>query len=384
MAQKNLDTGYSETTSIADTDLLSLFKKSSDSLWRKITGATLRRQAAVDENNLVVNGDMRVAQQGTSFTSTGSANNDDSYTLDQVIMLSDGNDIVDVTQESSGGVDGGSDYIQLDVETVSKKFGILMPIENKDCLNVIGDVVSLSFDAKVSDAAKLSDIRAAVLTWSSTADSITSDVVSSWNAEGSNPTFATNWTAENTPSDLSVGTSWERVTIENISVDTASAANLAVFIWSNDVATNDTLANTLSITNVKLQKGSVATAFQARPFQDELARSQRYFFRAINGADQTGEPQGVALVDTTTTALVVMRFPVEMLSAPSGNVSAASDFQVFHSGSSTEACTGLGISEVTTRGARLDATVASGLTAGEAAIIRSSSASSTLDLDARL
>ncbi len=151
---------------------------------------------AGDSPNIITNGDMRVAQQGTSFTSvTTPANNDDTYTLDQVIVLSNGNDIVDVTQESDGGIDGGSKYVQLDIESGPQKFGILMPIENKDCLDVIGGTVSLSLDAKVSNSSKLTDIRAAVLTWSGTADSITSDVVDAWNGDGTNPTFATNWTA---------------------------------------------------------------------------------------------------------------------------------------------------------------------------------------------
>ena len=36
--------------------------------------------------NGIINGDFAVAQRGTSFTSTGSANNDDSYTLDRFYL----------------------------------------------------------------------------------------------------------------------------------------------------------------------------------------------------------------------------------------------------------------------------------------------------------
>ena len=65
--------------------------------------------------NRIINGGMDIAQRGTSFTSTSSANNDDTYVLDRFYILSDGNDIVDVTQTTT--VPTGAKYsIGLDVE----------------------------------------------------------------------------------------------------------------------------------------------------------------------------------------------------------------------------------------------------------------------------
>src|SRR3990167_304736 len=74
--------------------------------------------------NALINGDFRVAQRGTSFTgATTPANSDDTYLLDRWILLSDSNDIVDVTQ-STDAPTNGLNSIALDVETVDKKFGI--------------------------------------------------------------------------------------------------------------------------------------------------------------------------------------------------------------------------------------------------------------------
>lgn len=57
--------------------------------------------------NHLINGAMMVAQRGTSFTSTTTpANNDDTYLLDRWILLSDGNDIVDVTQATEAPAGG--------------------------------------------------------------------------------------------------------------------------------------------------------------------------------------------------------------------------------------------------------------------------------------
>jgi len=49
------------------------------------------------------------------------------------------------------------------------------------------------------------------LAWDSTPDTVTSDVVSAWGTEDTTPTFATNWTAENTAANLGVTTSWGKI-----------------------------------------------------------------------------------------------------------------------------------------------------------------------------
>jgi hypothetical protein len=272
------------SSSYSDPDTTVLLTAASDDLTANLASVDVgvvgaAANSAMPEHghdiNLIINGCMRIAQRGTSFVA--GANDDDTYVLDRWNLISDGNDIVDVTQQSSGGVDGNSKYIRLDVETVSKKFGIVQIVEAQNLYGVIGKEVSVSFDLKVSNATKLSDIRAAILSWDSTADTVTSDVVSAWAAEGSNPTWATNWTAENTPANLSVTTSWARYTINGINVDTASAANIALVIWQNNVATNDTLAVTLDITNVKVAPSPFASKMITRHMADELALCQRYY-----------------------------------------------------------------------------------------------------------
>lgn len=236
-------------------------------------------------DNLLINGGFNVSQRGTSFDSTTIfANNDDTYLLDRWLLLSDGNDIVDVTQQSSGGISGTEDYIRLDVETISKKFGILQIVENKNLKNVIGgsDVVSLSFEAKTTDITKLSDIRAVVLAWDSTADTVTSDIISAWESEGVRPTLVANWTEENTDSDLGITASWARYTIENISIDTASTTNIGVFIYQNNVATSDTAGIFLEITNVQLVQSPTASTFQYLDIDVIVAKCQRYFEKTYN------------------------------------------------------------------------------------------------------
>lgn len=235
-----------------------------------VTGAT----GPLEYRNAIINGRFAIAQRGTSFVAA--ANNDDSYNLDRWYVLSDGNDVVDITQSTSVVPTGGKYALALDVETVNKKFGIAQIIEHENCIGLIGETVTLSFKAKVSATTKLDNAKAAIVSWSGTADTVTSDIVSAWNVEGTNPTLVANATYENTPANLGLTTSYATYSV-TAAVDTASAANIIVFIWSD--VTDTTLGDFLYVTDVQLELGSVATPFERRPIGTELALCQRYYQR---------------------------------------------------------------------------------------------------------
>ena len=225
--------------------------------------------------NRLINGSFNIAQRGTSFVS--GANNDDTYNLDRWYVLSDGNDVVDITQTTT--VPTGAKYsIGLDVETVNKKFGIAQIIENVNCYDAIGGNVTLSFQAKVSATTKLDNVKCAIVAWSGTADTVTSDIISAWGVEGTNPTLIANATYENTPANLNVTTSWATYSV-TANVDTASTTNIIVFIWSD--VTDTTLGDFLYITNAQLEVGSTATPFERRLYSQELVNCQRYYYQVL-------------------------------------------------------------------------------------------------------
>ena len=263
--------------------------------------------------NRIINGGMNIAQRGTSFTSTSSANNDDTYVLDRFYILSDGNDIVDVTQTTT--VPTGAKYsIGLDVETVNKKFGIAQIIENANCYDAIGGNVTISFQAKVSAITNLDNIKCAIVAWSGTADTVTSDIISAWGVEGTNPTLIANATYENTPVNLGVTTSFATYSV-TANVDTASTSNIILFIWSD--VTTTALGEFLYITNVQLEKGSTATSFDSRDYGRELMMCQRYYQNLMDSATNPayygmGPSYGAGAVLYHYTFL-----PVQMRSAPS-------------------------------------------------------------------
>ena len=143
--------------------------------------------------NYLTNGDMMIDQRLEGAAYVASNNNDDVYTLDQWIILSESNDGVDVSRDTTVPTSGAINSIKLDLEIANEMFGICQIIENVNCHDLIGTEVTLSFQAKVSNA-RLGDVRAYILAWDGTADSVTSDVVATWN-DDANPTFATNWKA---------------------------------------------------------------------------------------------------------------------------------------------------------------------------------------------
>lgn len=263
--------------------------------------------------NLLINGEFNVAQRGTSFDSTTTPKNDDNtYLLDRWILLSDGNDVANVSQVTDA--PQGSAYAQKAVvQTANKKFGFLQVIENANCQNIIGDVASLSFQAKTG-ANAIRNIRAAILSWSGTIDSVTSDVVSAWSAEGTDPTLATNWTYENIPLDISLTSNYQKFAIPDVSIDTVNEKNIAVFIWVDD--TQAAVNDELFLGQVQLEKGSALSDFEHRFIGQELQFSQRYFQKYT--ADETNgllPTTGVWRSDTRADGS--MPLPVVMREAPS-------------------------------------------------------------------
>lgn len=221
-------------------------------------------------SNLIINGDFSVAQRGTSFTSaTWRTNADDSYLLDRWLLLSDGNDIVDVTQVS--GAFSRSRYaLQAEVETANKRFGFCQIVEANTCIPLRGQKISVSFAAKTASSKVINNVRVAVLEWTGTADTVTSDVVANW---ASNLTFATNWAALNTPANLALTTSEQTFKVENLTVG-ASCNNLAVFVWVDD--TDCAVDDILQLGEVQVVRGSVVPEFVAR---DDIINCQMYFIR---------------------------------------------------------------------------------------------------------
>jgi hypothetical protein len=242
----------------------------------------------LDNRNFIINGDFSVAQRGLSFTSASNpANNNDTYLLDRWNLLSDGNDIVDVSQELTEKPDGASASIQIDQETPNKKWGIVQILKSQDSEALIGGVASLSFEAKKGGSnATLEKLRAAIISWVGTKDAVTSDVIASWAGAGTNPTLAANWNYENTPSDLILTNSFQKFKIENVAIDSVSTKNIAVLIWLDDV--NATVGDLAYISKIKLEYGFKASLYIPRLISEELALCRKHYRTSYENSTPAG------------------------------------------------------------------------------------------------
>jgi hypothetical protein len=276
----------------------------------RIATATVGRN--MPGSNLLQNGSFKVAQRGTSFTASSTpANSDDTYMFDRWYLLSDGNNIVDVA--TSGDFPTGfTRSLAHIVVTANKKFGTAQIIEASNIKHALGGQVTFSFYAKAD--ASIGNVKAAVLAWNSTADTVTSDLVSAWGASGTTPTWAANWTAENVPTNLNVTTSWARYTV-TATLDTASTTNVAVVVWCDDAAT--TANDVLRVVGLQLETGSAATGFEHKDLATETAECQRYFWQAVSGS---GPLVGMGFYNSSanpsTNLYVVVNYPVTMRTVP--------------------------------------------------------------------
>ena len=378
----NAATGGTPTMSTSGDDTNIGFKlvaKGTGEITAKVNGSDVfNASSSMGFKNRIINGGMNIAQRGTSFTSTGSANNDDTYVLDRFYILSDGNDVIDVTQTTT--VPTGAKYsIGLDVETINKKFGIAQIIENANCSDAIGGAVTVSFQAKVSATTNLDNIKCAIVAWSGTADTVTSDIISAWGVEGTNPTLIANATYENSPANLNVTTSFATYSV-TANVDTASTSNIILFIWSD--VTTTSLGEFLYITNVQLEKGSTATSFD---YRSELALAQRYYYKATVLVNNS--PFGMAFANSATEARGIVELPVIMRSNPtaleqSGTVT---DYRIRYSGSGSTNCSAVPtFVSSSQKTSFIIFTVASGLTTGQSVMFESNSTNAYLGWSAEL
>jgi hypothetical protein len=178
-----------------------------------------------------------------------------------------------------------------------------------------------------------------------------------------------------TPSKVALTTSWARysytVAVPSIAGKTIGTNSFfALYLWydagSDFNARTGSLGNqsgTFDIWGVQLEADSVATPFKrnAPSIQAELAACQRYLptIQTPSGEFASG------FAYSTTKALFPIVFPVTPRKQPTGiTVSSAGHFTVRSATASQLTCTAISFSTGTLQGACIEATVASGLVAG--------------------
>lgn len=214
--------------------------------------------------NRIINGDMRIWQRGTSFSS--------GYTADR-FMIAGGSSItisqssdVPTSFKNSISITGGS-YV-----------GIQQRIESLNCYDLSGQSVTISFWAKQSTGVQ---IQLALYYAGS------SDNFSSVTQIGSTQNF-------------NATSTWAQYSVTFTSLPSGVLNGLQLLFGANTSS-----STTFYITGVQLEEGSVATPFENRPYGLELSLCQRYYFTTYPSGDIAGKNYGSTQVGSTS-ALILL------------------------------------------------------------------------------
>ena len=141
----------------------------------------------------------------------------------------------------------------------------------------------------------------------------------------------------------------------------------------------DSTSNEWFITGVQLEVGRNATEFEHRPYSEELALCQRYYYEYPKGNTYNIIANGFA--NTSSNALFHFQFPVPMRTAP--GASTTGNWQVID-GTSHNVTGFSATTDATTLTGRVDATT-SGLTVGRGTMLRNNNdATATFSFSAEI
>jgi hypothetical protein len=284
-------------------------------------GATAPIYDPVQRKNRIINGGFRVWQRGASAPTTA----DNAYGPDRWRVLTEttatGFTIDKETSDLPAGGSRGAAKLAIGASNNTKN-GLFTILEGADIWDLRGQTVSLQFKMKASDA-RIGDVRAAVVNWTGTEDGVSADPISAWGAAGTVPTYIAGYANANTPANLSPTTSWATYKIEGVSIS-ASATNLAIFVWIDDKTT--TAGDYLLVTDVQIEKGAICTDVEQRHIAHELTLCQRYC--EVRGGSATGEVFAFGLSTTTSQVRGHLPFLVRKRAVPTISFSSGTDFQV--------------------------------------------------------
>ena len=175
---------------------------------------------------------------------------------------------------------------------------------------------------------------------------------------------------------LGAGTDY---TSGSLATSWASATNANKAVGQVNLA--DSTSNEWYITGVQLEAGTAASDFEFLPTDVNLQRCQRYYFQHTSG---TGKTVGLGAFYTTTSVDSVIYFPVEMRSSPSIVATSGSGYYTVYVAGAGRAIDGsLSVNRVNKQSTQFYAEAASD-TAGRAGLWTTTNSSASIAFNSEL
>jgi len=302
--------------------------------------------------NRIINGAVGISQRATTGTAVAVSNGaGGTFGPDRWWGYTGTLSLWNMYQVSTGALDfpfaWRTQRIAGQTSTSASYFG--QTIETNNCIHLAGQTVTISFYATAG--ANYSGGAATIqLLTGTAADQGTSSLNQAlWTelAVPINTTFTPTTTRTRFSFTATIGASVQEMTLR--------------FNWSGSGTAG--AADYIDITGFQLEEGSIATAFDFRPFGMELALCQRYCFVPASNSRYVGQ------CDSATRGLIIYVFPQTMRAGPSATLASASTYTVTTSVGGTVAGTAVSLSGGYTDTAQVAITVASGLAAGNATLV---------------
>lgn len=255
--------------------------------------------------NKIINGDGRINQRSAS-----SGISDDEYAHDRHYALTQSNDITVSTVDNPA--DGVSHMMRLTQANASaQRMGYAQIIEAEETYKLRGKTVTLGGKLRYSNAAA---VRYAVLEWTGTADSPTSDVVNDWTSGTytagnffNSTTLTVTQVGSTTPGAATI-TDWAMTATIG-----SSATNIIVLFWTEGTAAQN---STLDMRWCLVEGDATGEddPFSPRHPVEELSLCHRYFYRYDAG---TNGGTFLMMKQSTQAWRGVIPTPIPLRTAPS-------------------------------------------------------------------
>jgi hypothetical protein len=238
------------------------------------------------------------------------------------------------------------------------------------------------FTQKIEDVRTFAGQTITISLWAKASAAVTLSVtpVQNFGSGGSSP-------VNGSTGNATLTTSWVRYsftqTLASISGKTVGTSS---FVQVYTEFANNMNSATIDIWGVQVEASNTATAFQTATgtLQGELAACQRYYYRVTAAA--IGERLGIGYAGTTTVANIAYPLPVSMRVTPTAieTTGTAADYSIAQASGNTVCSTTPAFGIANTWQILFQASVASGLTAGQAIGMRFAAANAYVGVTAEL
>lgn len=294
--------------------------------------------------NRIINGDMRVAQRGTTGTASGGR----SYSLDRW-QVGYGGTAPTWAQTSAAiaGVTQLTNFLQV-TGTAATSVYMMHRIEASNSRDMAGQTVTLSWYAYQTTGSTMS--VTSLMAYATATDNFTSV------------------TTIGTSAATSVPTATMTLVTAQFTIPSAATTGLSISLYANQPSLSG--GATINASQVQLEVGPILSPFEQIPYGLSLQLCQRYYYRVYS--QTTNGAFSMAQINSATTAAGIVPFPVTMRIPPTAleQSGTASNYRVNSAAANIDCSAAPAYNSATnTNLGYVTYTVASGLTNGFAGSI---------------